>query len=221
MTTTSSALPGDPAAVTDAWARIDAWLRLHSPVSYEMLAPPADPTEIEEAQAEMGLRFPPELLASLACHDGLDHGSAVLPVRPPLSALRILDHWQMCMEIQQDLDEEREEEPSDSATDDPPWWHPLWIPWAEVDGDSQVIDLREGPGQGVLSKTYHDDIGLVGPTWPSLAAYLTEVADVLERGGMVAELAPVLMPDGRLWWDFPSPGTESSRYTPAPTTHRD
>lgn len=217
MTTTStpSSLPGDPAAVTDAWARIDAWLRLHSPASYKLLAGPADPAEIEAAEAAMGLCFPQELLASLACHDGLAHWTVLLPLKPPLSVAQIVESWQMYMDIQGDLEDQPE-----PGSLDPVWWHPLWVPFGELDSDAQVIDLREGPGQGALSMTYHDDIGLVPPSWPSLAAYLQEVADVLERGGAVdEEWAPFLRENGELWWDVPLPEGEASTLTPAPTTH--
>lgn len=86
-------------AVREAWARIDAWMRAHAPDSYEELAPPAGPAAVEAAQAELGVRFPADLLASLACHDGLRHWANCLPVRPPLPVSEIVGHWRMCVEI--------------------------------------------------------------------------------------------------------------------------
>ncbi|MFK0236318.1 DUF4259 domain-containing protein [Streptomyces vinaceus] len=132
-----------PQPVTRSWARIDSWMQRHAPASYALLAPPADPAEVEAAQEAMGVRFPADLLHSLACHDGLTEWANVFPDQPPMSVAGILDHWQMCVEIAGDASD-----PSELHGDEEPWWHPQWIPWAQSDGDSQIIDMREGPGQG-------------------------------------------------------------------------
>ncbi|MFE1088997.1 SMI1/KNR4 family protein [Streptomyces albidoflavus] len=187
-------------AVRDAWARIDAWMRAHAPDSYEVLAPPADPTAVEAAQAGLGVRFPADLLASLACHDGLRHWANCLPLRPPEPVARIVDHWQMCVEIDED---NRADEDEPEPEGEEPWWHPQWIPWAQSDGDAQIIDMRPGPDQGRLGMAYHDDCGVFADGWPSLAAYLTEVAEVLEKGGAVGGTwVPYLTTEGELWWSL-------------------
>lgn len=191
-----SAFP--PSSVPASWDRIDAWLRTHAPADHAMLRPPADPAAVEAAEAEMGLRFPPDLSASLACHDGMDEGRSVLPGRPPAPVDKIVAHWSLCIDINEDLglfDDDLEE-------DEEPWWHPSWIPWAVLDGDSQVIDMRPGPDQGRLGNVEHDDGASFDHGWPSLGAYLAEVADVLENGGRVgAFLSPRIDSEGRLRWE--------------------
>ncbi|MFJ3876794.1 DUF4259 domain-containing protein [Streptomyces sp. NPDC090077] len=190
-----------PQPVARSWARIGGWMRRHAPVSYALLAAPAEPAEVESAQQEMGVRFPADLLASLACHDGITEWANLLPGPPPLSVGGMLAHWRMCVEIAGDDPDLTE--PHGDGEDDEPWWHPQWIPWAESDGDSQVIDLREGPGRGRLGSAAHDDTGRFDDGWPSLAVYLTAVADALDQGGEADGMTPYLTPEGELWWAFP------------------
>ncbi|WP_151769612.1 SMI1/KNR4 family protein [Streptomyces abyssomicinicus] len=201
-----------PSPVSAAWTRIDNWLRTYAPGSYENLSPPADPAAVEEAQAVMGLRFPDELLESLACHDGMRWQDSTFPVRSPRSVAAIVSFWRTAMDIlRHEADDPEDEAPGDGAE---PWWHPLWIPWAHGDGDAQIIDMREGPHQGRLGERRHDDCGHFGGGWPTLAAYLEEVADTLESGGTVGSLAPFLgegyvdgMPE--LHWEVPDPAKRS------------
>ncbi|QES52830.1 hypothetical protein DEJ50_32770 [Streptomyces venezuelae] len=190
-------------------------MRQHAPASYALLAPPADPAEVEAAQHAMGMRFPTDLLESLACHNGLTHWANLLPDQPPMSVTGILDHWQMCVEIAgDDTDLTESSEPGEE-----PWWHPLWIPWAQSDGDSHIIDMREGPKQGRLGNAAHDDSGHFNDGWPCLATYLTAVADALDHGGEVDGDVPYLTAQGELWWTFANEtGLNGEPLTPAPTT---
>ncbi|MGW4186325.1 SMI1/KNR4 family protein [Streptomyces albidoflavus] len=183
-------------AVRAAWGRIDAWLRKRGPDSYARLAPPAEPGAVAVAAAEAALhmRFPAELRASLGCHDGAG-GEGVLPVKPPLSAAGIVRYWTRWMELT-----EEEREFGDPEEEGEPSWHPRWIPWAESDGDAQIIDGRDGPGFGRLGMKYHDEEGSFGDDAPSLAAYLTEVADALENGRSVGGRVPYVGVSGEMWW---------------------
>ncbi|MFD7097328.1 SMI1/KNR4 family protein [Streptomyces xanthophaeus] len=56
--------------VQDSWSRIDAWLREHAPRTFATLGPPAGPEEIAAAEEELGVTFPPDLVASLLRHNG-------------------------------------------------------------------------------------------------------------------------------------------------------
>ncbi|MFJ6486522.1 SMI1/KNR4 family protein [Streptomyces sp. NPDC091682] len=182
--------------VRASWARIDAWLRTHAPASARLLAPPANPDEVERVQVEMAVRFPEDLLESLGCHDGLVSWANILPEQPPIPLAEIVSFWRMSVEIagdDPDLCEPHEEGGE-------PWWHPQWIPWAQSDGDSQVIDMREGPQQGRVGSAAHDETASFADGWPSLSAYLNDVADVLDHGGTVGPWAPFLTTDGELWW---------------------
>lgn len=53
--------------------------------------------------------------------------------------------------------------------------------------------------------------------WPSLGAYLHQVADTLEFGGTVNELTPHLTPEGELRWLSPGEAWAEG-LLPAPTT---
>ncbi|MEU9554198.1 SMI1/KNR4 family protein [Streptomyces fumanus] len=195
--------------VCAAWGRIDTWLAAHAPRTFAELSPPANPAAVERAQREMGLRFPRDLLDSLACHDGTE-GWTSLPERPPLSVAGIVEFRRRGMALLERF--ERQEHPADG---DGPDWHALWVPWAESDGDVQVVDLRPGETYGQVGTVHHDEGGLQD-TWPSLGAYLTEVADVLEHGGTVGLAAPYLAPDGELRWELPRHVRPEDGLTPAP-----
>ncbi|MBZ9640918.1 SMI1/KNR4 family protein [Streptomyces sp. PSKA30] len=204
-------------SVRTSWARIDAWLQHHAPATFAQLAPPADPHEYDSAQKEMGLRFPAGLLESLDCHNGAEPYTTALPQETPLSLAEIVEFWRTRMTIL-----EREEEPTESLNEDEEhWWHRLWIPWAAIDGDAQVIDMRPGPGQGRIGSALRDDNGNFDGDWgwPSLEAYLFQVAEALEFGDPVGDLVPYLKPNGELCWAY-STDIELDGYeiTPAPTT---
>lgn len=178
--------------VTDAWADIERWLAKHAPDSAALLAGPADPGEIAAAERRLGLAFPAELVESLRRHDGLTAWDNLFPGQPPLSVRRIVEHYEMCLEISDDLGED----PDDLDDGEEPWWHELWLPFAEIDGDSQIFDLRPGPGFGRLGVAAHDNGGRFEPAWPSLGAYLAATAHALLHGGG----ADGGEPDGSRYW---------------------
>jgi cell wall assembly regulator SMI1 len=183
-------------SVSQSWGSIDAWLGVHTPRSLATLNPPAADLEVQAAQRAIGVEFPIDLVESLSCHDGLRTWANILPEAPPLNARRIAEHWQACMDIAEVVDG-FEIHPGNEE----PWWHPLWVPWAEEDGDAQVIDLRPGPHCGRLGIAVHDGCGDFSDSWPSLAAYLHDVAQVLHDGGAVRGWYPYLTEDHELWWD--------------------
>lgn len=64
--------------------------------------------------------------------------AAFLPEQSPLTVSGIVDRWQTCMDVAVE---------NDGLTrrpwDDEPWWHALWVFWAEsADGGVQVTDQR-------------------------------------------------------------------------------
>jgi cell wall assembly regulator SMI1 len=187
-------LPG-MGVVIEAWARIENWLARFAPASAAVLAPPADQDEIAAAETALGLAFPLELVESLRRHNGLLEWANILPESPPLSVAGIMEYRQMCMDVAQGFDGL-----APSRPDEEPWWHELWLPFAGADGDSQVIDLRPGPGYGRLGWAVHDSGGDFDEAWPSLGAYLTEVAGALLNSTGVNGWYPYLNVDGELWW---------------------
>jgi cell wall assembly regulator SMI1 len=185
------------AAVTDAWVRIGNWMASHAPTSADVLAPPATAEAVAAAEAELGLAFPSELFESLRQHDGLTKWANLLPEAVPLSAAGIVEHYRMRMEIAPSVDGFVA-----PGSDWEPWWHELWLPFGDGDCDLQVIDLRPGPGHARVGSAPHSNPADFSDAWPSLAAYLTAVADALDTGGTVGEWSPFLTADGALWWDF-------------------
>ncbi|MFI8326800.1 SMI1/KNR4 family protein [Streptomyces sp. NPDC085529] len=179
-----------------SWSRIDAWLATHAGRDLALLRPPAARDDIERAERLLG-PLPGDLVESLRCHDGVSAWAAFLPEQSPLSVSGIVDRWQIRMDVAAE---------NDGLTrrpwDDEPWWHPLWIPWAEsADGGAQVIDRRPGPDAGRLGWAGHGGGGDFTDSWPDLASLLHAVARALHDGGDVRGLHPYLTADGGLWWD--------------------
>ncbi|MFB6581646.1 SMI1/KNR4 family protein [Streptomyces sp. NPDC056402] len=61
--------------VQDSWNRIDEWLREHAPRTFATLGPPAGHEEIAAAEEELGITFPPDLVALLLRHNGALDGA--------------------------------------------------------------------------------------------------------------------------------------------------
>ena len=115
----------------------------------------------------------------------------------------MIDQWDQADEARRSRSRQRT---VDGLTPQPwadePWWHPLWIPWAEsADGNAQVIDQRPGPGTGRLGWAGHGDGGDFTDSWPDLTDLLDAVAHALHEGGGVRGLHPFLTERDELWWD--------------------
>ncbi|MEU6064975.1 MULTISPECIES: SMI1/KNR4 family protein [Streptomyces] len=70
--------------VTDAWGRIEAWLRDHAPVTHAALGPGASAEEIAAVEAALGLAVPVELrtLWGLVSGDNVNGGGSGSPIAP-------------------------------------------------------------------------------------------------------------------------------------------
>ncbi|MFF0340151.1 SMI1/KNR4 family protein [Kribbella sp. NPDC004875] len=176
-------------SITATWDQFDRWLAGHAPATYAVLAPPVTGAELHLAQRVVEL--PPELIESLRCHNGLVSWANLLPEAPPSSAAQIAENWQLRMELAENV-------PSSAPE---PYWHPAWVPWADCDGDLQVIDLRPGPSRGQLGMAPHDGVGDFTDSWPDLSAYLSEVVHSLHHGTGVNGWYPYLTTHQELWWD--------------------
>ncbi|MGW6198792.1 SMI1/KNR4 family protein [Kribbella sp. NPDC055110] len=181
-------------SISDLWSRIDGWLVRNAPATYGVLAPPATDSELEAAQRVVAL--PAEVIESLRCHNGLMSWANLLPEAPPSSAGQIAENWQLRMDLAADLDGFVVRQPESE-----PYWHPAWIPWADADGDLQVIDLRPGPERGRLGMAAHDGTGDFTVSWPDLTSYLSEVVHSLHHGTGVNGWYPYLTTHQELWWD--------------------
>ncbi|GGZ30906.1 SMI1/KNR4 family protein [Streptomyces poonensis] len=56
--------------VVQAWNRISGWLRVHAPVSYASIRPPAGQAAIDAAEARIGVPLPDDLRTLLSLADG-------------------------------------------------------------------------------------------------------------------------------------------------------
>lgn len=181
----------------ESWRRIDAWLATHAASGFALLNPPATRDDIQQAERLLDTPLPGDLAESLQCHNGVSAWATLLPEQSPLSVTGIVDHWQTCMNVATE---------NDGLTrrpwDDEPWWHPLWVPWAEsAGGGAQVIDLRPGPNAGRLGWAGHGAGGDFTDSWPNLPSLLHAVACALNEGGGVRGLHPYLTAQGEIWWD--------------------
>ncbi|EST38077.1 hypothetical protein N566_09415 [Streptomycetaceae bacterium MP113-05] len=192
-----------PAPAFESWARIDAWLAANAPASMARLRPGAEPAALAAAEQALGMPLPADLAASLACHDGSDPGSGVLPFRVDLlSAEGLAEQWELWNAVSTEFDEGEE-----------PWgmiagqrhWHRLWVPVTIFQGDLECLDMRPGPGQGRMGVVPHDaPANFDGSSaWPSLGTYLEAFADVLTTGRMPDPPPfdrPHATPTGELSW---------------------
>jgi hypothetical protein len=174
-------------SITESWVWIDRWLERHAPATYAVLAPPATDAELQAAQQVVG--FPPELIESLRCHNGLTTWANLLPEAQPSACEEIAANWQIRMELAEDFN---------GFTNQPePYWHPAWIPWADSDGDLQVIDLHHAR----LGMAYHDGTGDFTDAYPSLTSYLESVTHALQTSTPINNWYPYLTTHNELWWD--------------------
>ncbi|BCY12323.1 hypothetical protein L3i22_074110 [Actinoplanes sp. L3-i22] len=182
--------------MTEAWIRIEDWLRQHSPGAFGKLAGPAGSAAITAAQERLGVTFPVELVESLRRHDGLTEWVCFFPEQEPLSLDQIVEFYEIRMDVAEDVDGFETHSPNDE-----PWWSPQWFPFGGYDGDLQVVDARPGVGQGRLGLAPNSSGGDFSAAYPSLGAYLTVVADAFEAGGAVGVWHLYFAADGEIWWD--------------------
>ncbi|NYV73278.1 SMI1/KNR4 family protein [Streptomyces sp. UH6] len=182
--------------VQDAWNRVDEWLRRHAPRTFATLGQPAGREEMAAAQEELGVTFPPDLIASLLRHNGaVDRAEAFLfsTHDRPLGVAGILEDTRFMRGVAADLDEEESES----------YWHHGYVKFGSygATSDGLVIDCRpERDSFGAVGR-FFDETGTAFGHADSLGAYLAELADQLERGPD----AGAVTFDGRLFWEWASP----------------
>ncbi|WP_217166410.1 SMI1/KNR4 family protein [Streptomyces sp. AC512_CC834] len=221
MTSTpSAAVPPPSPTVEDSWARIDAWLSEHAPVSRALLRPPASPGEIAEAEQRLGVAFHPELVASLRCHDGveLSEGAPVFALNGPFAgvadivtnALFLRSVGEDVEDLYDDNDENEEGEEGEEGEDDHElntYWRHEWllithgVVWDAQDG--LFLTCRAGDDYGRIGRYFNEDAASF-TDWASLSAALSAFADALERRLPVSGQVPLAF-DGTLVWEQATP----------------
>ncbi|MGI5273423.1 SMI1/KNR4 family protein [Nonomuraea sp. CA-218870] len=174
-------------AVNRQWRRIEAWLKANAPRSHRRLGGPAKAGTIAVAEAQMGLRFPDDLKASLLRHNG---GLALLG-HWAYDTRAIRDTWRMLCEVD-DMDL-----PGDPRGD---WWDGRMIPFAaDGSGNHLVVDSAR---RDVGTTDHEGDMRFqpAGTRIRSYHALLKATADALEGGGSVGYWKPEAV-SGSLHWE--------------------
>lgn len=182
-------------AVNRQWVRIERWLRANAPRTYGTLAAPARPGTIAVAEAQMGLRLPEDLRASLLRHNG---GGPSLLGEDPLDVRGIRDSWRMLCEVD-GTDDHLAEEKDERAE----WWDGRMIPFT-ADGTGCYL-LVDSVVRDVGRSCEDDAIGFTagGVRLKSYYALLKATADALETGGSIGYWRPRAV-EGVLDWDIVS-----------------
>lgn len=179
--------------VQDSWSRIDAWLRAYAPRTFATLRPPAGHEEMTAAQEELGLTFPPDLVASLHRHNGAWDGPEAFRFSThdrPLGVSGILRDTRFMRNIAEGLDEGEAED----------YWHHGYVKLGSygATSDGLTIDCRTGRDSFGAIGRFFDETGTRFGKADSLGGYLAELADQLERG----RDAGVVTFNGRMFWEW-------------------
>ncbi|MEU3729822.1 SMI1/KNR4 family protein [Streptomyces sp. NPDC033538] len=208
---TSTTATTDPLpTVEDSWARIDAWLSEHAPLSRARLRAPASPGEIADAERRLGVTFHPELVASLRCHDGVElkEGAPGFALKGPFAGVAdIVNHAlflrSMAEDIEDEYDDDDEDEEEDEEAELNAYWRHEWllithgVAWDAQDG--LFLTCREGDDYGRVGRYFNEDApSFTG--WTSLGAALFAFAEALERRLPVEGRVPLAF-DGKLIWE--------------------
>ncbi|WP_326828454.1 SMI1/KNR4 family protein [Streptosporangium sp. NBC_01810] len=186
-------------AVNRQWRRIERWLAANAPESLRTLGRPARARTIAVAEAQMGLRFPDDLRASLLRHDGARLVDDTWPfgfIGNRNQGVRgIRDTWRrLCGTDGEDIGVEVG---IDSRAE---WWDGRMIPFgANGSGDHLVIDSVARD----VGRTDHEGRMSFTPGGIRIRSYyglLKATANALETGGSVGHWKPKVT-GGELDWD--------------------
>ncbi|MEU6389421.1 SMI1/KNR4 family protein [Streptomyces sp. NPDC046939] len=182
--------------VEASWNRVDEWLREHAPRTFATLKPPAGHEEIGAAQEELGLTFPPDLVASLLRHDGAVDGAEAFRFSTHdrlLGVSEVLGDTRFMRAVADDLDEEAAED----------YWQHGYVKFGSygATSDGLMIDCRTGRDSFGAVGRFFDETGTSFGNADSLGGYLAELAGQLGRG----REAGVVTFNGRLLWEWAMP----------------
>ncbi|MET9532817.1 SMI1/KNR4 family protein [Streptomyces sp. NPDC006649] len=196
----------ESARVGEAWDRIESWLSRHAPQTMATLNGPAGAEEIRGAERQLGVTFPPGLVASLRRNNGAGEQRGNGPCVHADFTFPTHDRLLSAEDIVSATTQLRGVMPP--ADDDPQgrYWHQSYVKFAdyEVTADGLTVDCRDGEGSGRVGRFFDEsgtDFGLA----PALSAYLSDVAEALERRKPVHGRWPLVF-NGRLLWETASEG---------------
>jgi cell wall assembly regulator SMI1 len=171
------------ARVKDAWKRITRWYKVHVPADEFLLADGAAAEDIAATEAHLGLRFPPELVASYRLHNGsretavLGYGYSLLPLA------EVVAQWGIWKRLVDEGTFEGTVPDSPSAVRKV-WWNVKWIPFTHNGGgDHHCVDM-DPAARGTVGQViqFNHEVGVHSVLAPDFATYLTQFASNLEAG---------------------------------------
>jgi cell wall assembly regulator SMI1 len=182
------------ASINDSWARIAAWLKANAPHDFMLLQGPVSPDELDAAAAHFGVELPEDFRRLYQLMNGTDPNGESVGLFPsadawddmafgPTALEQIIREWDMQKELV-DGGDFADLEPRSAAGVASDWWNTGWIPFAgNGGGDLYCVDLAPS-GEGVKGQviTHSHETGEHKILAPSLAAYLSDLADGIEAG---------------------------------------
>ncbi len=138
-----------PTTITEAWSRIETWMRQHEP-KWKPLKKPATARQIATAEIELGIELPWQLREWYLCHNGSDDGGFfVTPEGGSFFLLNLTDVvgiWKVWQQVCAAGDFDDSQAKPDKYVRKQ-WWNAGWIPFASNGGgDEWCIDTAPGRG---------------------------------------------------------------------------
>jgi cell wall assembly regulator SMI1 len=183
--------------VQSMWQRIDAWLSVNAPQIWQKVQVGASETEIQQAEATLGLTLPEDFKASYRIHNG-GYLLNLVSEMGIFSLDGIVSDWQLFKELVED------ETWSDAGTPyyvehpragskfeaiQPVWWDTHWIPFGrDSAGNCCCIDLAptsEGSSGQIID--WDHEVGPSQVVASSFTEVLATFANELEAGAYVID----------------------------------
>jgi len=203
----------DTPPLAQSWDRITTWCTLHSPDTLTALADGASERDITATESLFPHPWPEDLRTFYRLQNGFrpNRWAQLLPAHDLLSleALRNTHNDQLTLTRElaaEDPDIEEfitSQQPELREAGTPAGIYlDSFIPVAERDGYLLLCDTRPGPLNGCITQYGRDTADESGPTWPSLAALLDDLATALATGATFDEHWHAVTESGTLTWNF-------------------
>ncbi len=148
------------------WARIETWLKAHSPDLFEALAPGASDAEIRDAEDAFRVSLPEEARISFRIHNGqlpnppdMRFRCGLFGQRKFYSLAEVVKDWRLMQSlVEEGAFQGVEGQPLGPVRGN--WWNGRWIPVsADGLGNCYCIDMDPAPGGtvGQIISFVHDE----------------------------------------------------------------
>jgi len=129
--------------ITELWIQLEAWLKENAPPVLGALYPGATMREIKEAEEELCVSFPPEMVEFYLRHNG-EVGEGALCMGGKLYPLKTIVE-------QRDMLAGHVNPENDDLVDTvgpvrKNWYNVMWVPFVGADGDDLCLDFAPSSG---------------------------------------------------------------------------